>query len=96
MTTQEILIQANEAKTALALADTARKNLALHKMADSLVKPEHLARILEENAKDMEAAKGTVADVMLDRLLLTHGRKDANGLSCRSGHHGRQNHRNQN
>lgn len=74
MTTQEILIQANEAKTALALADTARKNLALHKMADSLVKPEHLARILEENAKDMEAAKGTVADVMLDRLLLTQAR----------------------
>ncbi len=41
MTTQEILIRANEAKTALTLADTARKNQALHRMADALEKPDH-------------------------------------------------------
>ena len=29
-------------------------------------------------------------------LLLAHGREDTYGLSCRSGHHSRQNHRNQN
>lgn len=45
MTTQEILIQAKEAKTALMLADAERKNEALHKMADALVKQEHAARI---------------------------------------------------
>ena len=30
--------------------------------------------ILRENAKDMEAAKGTISDVMLDRLALTESR----------------------
>ena len=52
MTTQEILTQAKEAKTALLLADTQRRNTALHKMADSLLKPDHAARILAENAYD--------------------------------------------
>lgn len=74
MTTQEILIQAKETKTALMLADTARKNLALQKMADALVKPEHMARILEANRRDLEAAKGTIPDVMQDRLLLDQKR----------------------
>lgn len=70
MTTQEILTQAKEAKTALLLADTQRRNTALHKMADSLLKPDHAARILAENAYDLKAAKGSIPDVMLDRLLL--------------------------
>ncbi len=30
-----------------------------------------------------------------DCLLLAHGRENADGLSCRSGHHGGQNHRNE-
>lgn len=30
--------------------------------------------ILRENAKDMEAAKGAISDVMLDRLALTESR----------------------
>jgi len=70
MTTQEILIQAKEAKTVLMLADAGRKNTALLKMADALVKPEYAAGILEANKSDLEAAKGTVPDVMLDRLML--------------------------
>lgn len=74
MTTQEILIQAKEAKTALMLADTNIKNTALEKMADALEKPEYAGRILEANALDLEAAKGTIPDVMLDRLLLTKER----------------------
>lgn len=74
MTTQEILIQAKETKTALMLADAARKNTALHKMADALVKPEHAARILEANKRDLEEARGTVSDVMLDRLMLDEKR----------------------
>ena len=74
MTTQEILIQAKEAKTALMLADAERKNEALHKMADALVKQEHAARILEANKRDLEAAKGTIPDVMLDRLMLNEKR----------------------
>ncbi len=74
MTTQEILIQAKEAKTALMLADAECKNKALHKMADALVKQEHAARILEANKRDLEAAKGTIPDVMLDRLMLNEKR----------------------
>lgn len=74
MTTQEILVQAKEAKTALMLADTGRKNAALLKMADALVNPENTARILEANKSDLEAAKGTVSDVMLDRLMLDEKR----------------------
>lgn len=74
MTTQEILIQAKEAKPALMLADAGRKNMALHKMADALQRPEHMSRILEENRRDLEAAKGTIPDVMLDRLMLEEKR----------------------
>ena len=74
MTTQQILIQAKESKTALALADTAHKNAALQKMADALIKPENIAEILEANEHDIKAATGTISDVMLDRLLLTEKR----------------------
>ena len=77
MTTQEILIQAKETKTALLLADTARKNAALLKMADALAVPEHMAEILKANKCDMEAAKGTMPDVMTDRLLLDKERIEA-------------------
>ena len=74
MTTQEILKQAKEAKTALMLADTADRNNALAKMAQALEKPEHIQDILEANQLDLEAARGTIPDVMLDRLLLTRER----------------------
>ncbi len=69
MTTQELLQKANAAKGALALADTGTKNRALLAMASAL--EEHCADILAANALDMEAARGTVSEVMLDRLALS-------------------------
>ncbi len=72
MTTQEILEQAAAAKTAMALADTETKNRALRSMAESLLlESDH---ILSENSRDMEAARNTMSDVMLDRLALSRDR----------------------
>lgn len=84
MTTQEILIQAKTAKTALMLADTHKKNEALAYMADALEKPEIQQGILQANAQDLEAAKGTISDVMLDRLLLTKERIDTMAAGIRA------------
>ena len=72
MTTLEILKNAKAAAPMLAAASTELKNKALLAMADSLV-AEQVA-ILAANALDMEAAKGTVSDVMLDRLALSESR----------------------
>ncbi len=72
MTTQEILIRAKGAKPAMALADTETKNAALRAMADCLLAAAE--DILAANALDLQAAKGTVSDVMLDRLALNHDR----------------------
>ena len=69
MTTQELLLQAKGAKGAMALADTAAKNRALQAMADALVT--HESDILAANALDLEAARGTISEVMLDRLALS-------------------------
>lgn len=72
MTTQELLNRAKAAKAAMALADTEVKNKALLAMADALITNQQ--DILSANALDLEAAKGTVSDVMLDRLALSAGR----------------------
>ena len=64
-----MLTAAKAAKTQVSLLTTEEKNAALLAMADALVASE--AAILAANARDLEAAKGTVSDVMLDRLLLT-------------------------
>ena len=72
MTTQELLLRAKQAKNALALADTGAKNRALLAMADELEK--RTDQILTANARDLEAAKGAVSDVMLDRLALNEER----------------------
>ena len=72
MTTQEILVKAKAAKSAVAMADTATKNAALRAMADALL--QHTEAILAANALDIEAARGTVSDVMLDRLALSPAR----------------------
>ena len=72
MTTQELLQKAKEAKGAMALADTDTKNRALLAMADAL--EERCPDILAANALDLEAARGTVSDVMLDRLALSPDR----------------------
>ena len=69
MTTMKLLQKANGAKRAMALADTAVKNRALEAMADAL--EEHCLDILSANEQDMEAARGTISDVMLDRLALS-------------------------
>jgi len=72
MTTQELLVRAKAAKPAMALADTETKNAALRAMADCLLAGAD--DILAANALDLEAAKGTVSDVMLDRLALNRDR----------------------
>lgn len=72
MTTQEILKAAREARTALMLADTAKKNEALEQMAQALLAASDV--ILMANVKDMEAAQGRIGEVMQDRLRLTEER----------------------
>ena len=69
MTTMELLERARGAKGAMALADTERKNRALLAMADALEADREA--ILAANAQDLEAARGTVSEVMLDRLALS-------------------------
>ena len=66
---KEMLNAAKAAKRQIAALTTEEKNNALNAMADALLA--HEAQILEANALDMDAAKGTVSDVMLDRLKLT-------------------------
>lgn len=72
MTTQEMLKLAKEAKTSMMLADTDRKNAALLAMAEELIAGTD--EILAENEKDLEASKGVISDVMLDRLALSKSR----------------------
>ena len=69
MTTFELLQKAKSAKGAMTLASTDTKNAALLAMADALITNQQA--ILAANALDLEAAKGTVSDVMLDRLALS-------------------------
>ena len=64
-----MLEAAKAAKQEITRLTTEEKNAALLAMADALVSQEEA--ILAANAADLEAAKGTVSDVMLDRLLLT-------------------------
>ena len=67
-----MLEAAKAAKTEIARLTSAQKNAALNAMADALIANE--TAILAANAQDMEAAKGTISDVMLDRLQLTSAR----------------------
>ncbi|MBR2406929.1 MAG: glutamate-5-semialdehyde dehydrogenase [Clostridia bacterium] len=72
MTTQEILKAAKAACREASRLTTEQKNQALEVMAESLLA--HTEAILEANAADMEAARGTLSTVMLDRLALTPAR----------------------
>ena len=72
MTTREILQAAKAARPALQGADTQRKNTALLAMADAL--EAQAETILAANAADMDAARGAIGEVMLDRLALTKDR----------------------
>ena len=68
----ELLKHAKAAKAAVSLLTTEQKNAALEAMADALLSNE--AAILAANAEDLIQAKGTVSDVMLDRLALSKAR----------------------
>jgi glutamate-5-semialdehyde dehydrogenase len=72
MTTQELLQKAQAAKWDIAAADTAAKNRALLAMADAL--ETRCDDILAANALDLETARGTISEVMLDRLALSPDR----------------------
>ena len=72
MTTHEILVSAKKAKAVLSPLSSKEKNDALCAMADALVLATDA--ILAENKKDLEAAKGRISDVMLDRLMLNEKR----------------------
>lgn len=67
-----MLNQAKAAKSKIACLTSEQKNAALNAMADALL--DNQKAILQANALDLEAAKGTVSQVMLDRLLLTGSR----------------------
>ena len=75
MTTLEIMKRAKAAAPELAVASTAQKNRALECMAESLLA--HTPDILAANAQDVEAARGHISEVMLDRLALTQARVEA-------------------
>ena len=70
-TTAQILQRAKEVAARVPLT-TAQKNEALEAMAASLLR--HSEDILAANAADVEAARGAVSDVMIDRLRLDDGR----------------------
>lgn len=72
MTTHEMLVKAKEAKGAVAMLTSGQKNQMLLAMADALI--DHTSSILEANARDLEAARGKISPVMLDRLELTEKR----------------------
>lgn len=72
MTTLEIMKVAKQASVFVATASTEQKNNALEYMAQSVL--EASENILAANKADMEKAKGTISEVMLDRLMLNHER----------------------
>ena len=72
MTTLEIIRKTKAAWGTVRDADADTKNRLLSAMADRL--EAETEAILAQNRLDMEAARGTVSDVMLDRLRLDEGR----------------------
>ena len=68
ITTKELLLRAKKASKNAPLKEEI-KNKALKAMADSLLK--NSDSILKANCEDIERARGTVSDVMIDRLRLT-------------------------
>lgn len=71
-TTPEQLALARSAKKSINTASTALKNQALEAMASQLLKATEA--ILAANQIDMEAARGNISEVMLDRLFLDQER----------------------
>ncbi len=81
MTTLEILQKAKNTKSQINLATVQQLNEGLLKMADSLV--ENADLILAENKADLEKAKDTVSQAMLDRLSLNRERVEAMAYGVR-------------
>ena len=77
MTTQEILEAARAARSALGLSSGEVRRAALLGMAEALCSPARQQAILDANAADLEAARGHISEVMLDRLALTPERISA-------------------
>lgn len=71
-TTQTILQTAKEVKASINFATTVQKNEVLTAMAAELLKA--TPNILAANAEDLAQAKGQIADIMLDRLMLNEAR----------------------
>ena len=71
-TTHEILVTAKSAVTEIRNYSTEQIDAALRAMADALVADTNT--ILSANAEDLEAARGRISDVMLDRLRLDAAR----------------------
>ena len=72
MTTMDILKKTRAAWPSIRNRDAEGKNDLLRAMADSLMAC--APAILAENRRDMEEARGTISDVMLDRLYLDEKR----------------------
>ena len=72
---KQMLMAAKAAKLEVSQLSTEKKNAALEAMAAALLGD--IDEILAANAQDMDAAKGQVSHVMLDRLLLTQSRIEA-------------------
>lgn len=71
----DMLTAARAAKGEVAALSTDKKNEVLLNMADALINATD--DILKANALDIEKAKGTVSDVMIDRLMLNADRISA-------------------
>ena len=69
---KEMFLAAKAAKNTVARLGTEQKNAALEAMAAALEAEQDI--ILAANALDLEAAKGHISEVMLDRLRLTKER----------------------
>ena len=72
MTTIDLLKKTKAAWGSIRSANAEEKNRLLLAMAERL--EANQADILRENQKDMDAARGSISDVMLDRLALTQAR----------------------
>ena len=72
MATIDLLKKTKASWGSIRSANAEEKNRLLLAMAESL--EANQADILRENQKDMDAARGSISDVMLDRLALTQAR----------------------
>ena len=81
MTTIDLLKKTKAAWKTICNASNETKNALLLAMADSL--EQNCAAILEANRADMDAARGHISDVMLDRLYLDEKRVPAMAAGIR-------------